>query len=46
MRGPRRLAGVLYAFVRHGIVVPLRLDPTTLADWATWLGTLDSEATR
>ncbi len=40
MRGARRLAGVLYAFVRHGIVVPLRIEPTTLGDWEMWLGNL------
>ena len=40
MRGSRRLAGLLFAFVRHGLVVPVRLDADTLAGWADWLAEL------
>ncbi|HEX4422950.1 MAG TPA: UvrD-helicase domain-containing protein [Kofleriaceae bacterium] len=37
MRGRRRLAGLLFAFVRHGITVPVRLADDTLAGWIAWL---------
>jgi ATP-dependent exoDNAse (exonuclease V) beta subunit len=37
MRGSRRLAGLLFAFIRHGIVVPVRLGDETLATWSDWL---------
>jgi ATP-dependent exoDNAse (exonuclease V) beta subunit len=37
MRGERRLAGLLFAFVRHGVAVPVRLDDETLAAWTGWL---------
>jgi hypothetical protein len=37
MRGRRRLAGMLYAFMRHDIVVPWRVDEDHLATWRTWL---------
>jgi len=37
MRGERRLAGLLFAFVRHGVAVPVRLDADTLAAWTDWL---------
>jgi len=39
LRGPRRLAGLLFAFLRHAIVVPVRLDDSdgTLATWRDWL---------
>jgi exodeoxyribonuclease V beta subunit len=40
LRGPRRLAGLLFAFVRYGLVVPMRVDPTTIATWSAWLGEL------
>jgi ATP-dependent exoDNAse (exonuclease V) beta subunit len=46
MRGSRRLAGLLFAFVRHDIVVPLRVDDETLASWQLWLGSLRTEAPR
>jgi exodeoxyribonuclease V beta subunit len=46
MRGPRRLAGLLFAFVRHDIVVPLRIDDETIESWTTWLGSLRTEAPR
>jgi exodeoxyribonuclease V beta subunit len=41
LRGPRKLAGLLFAFVRHDIVVPLRVGDDTLATWAHWLATLE-----
>jgi len=37
MRGTRRLAGLLFAFVRHAIVVPVRIGDDTLATWSDWL---------
>jgi exodeoxyribonuclease V beta subunit len=37
LRGPRRLAGLLFVFVRHGVVVPVRITDETLATWAAWL---------
>jgi len=37
LRGQRRLAGLLFAFVRHDIVVPVRITGDTLAGWMTWL---------
>jgi exodeoxyribonuclease V beta subunit len=40
MRGSRRLAGLLFAFVRYGIVVPVRIDDRQLASWTQWLGDL------
>jgi exodeoxyribonuclease V beta subunit len=40
MRGSRRFAGLLFAFVRYGIVVPIRIDDTQLASWTQWLGDL------
>ena len=40
MRGKRRLAGLLFQFVRHGIVVPVRIADDTLAVWTTWLANL------
>jgi exodeoxyribonuclease V beta subunit len=40
MRGPRRLAGLLFAFVRHELVVPVRIGDATLAGWTTWLAQL------
>jgi exodeoxyribonuclease V beta subunit len=45
MRGERRLAGLLFAFVRHGVAVPVRLDDATLAAWTDWLAAI-SEANR
>jgi exodeoxyribonuclease V beta subunit len=41
LRGGRRLAGLLFAFVRHGVVVPLRIGDDTLATWTQWLATLE-----
>ncbi len=40
MRGSRRLAGLLFQFVRHGIVVPVRIAGDTLEVWTTWLANL------
>ena len=40
MRGSRRFAGLLFAFVRYGIVVPIRIDDGQLASWTRWLGDL------
>ena len=40
LRGRRRLAGLLFAFVRHGVVVPVRTNDDTIASWSTWLGEL------
>jgi exodeoxyribonuclease V beta subunit len=37
MRGPRRLAGLLFMFIRHGVTVPVRLADDTLATWTDWL---------
>ncbi len=37
MRGGRRLAGLLFAFIRHGVVVPVRVGDETLAGWTSWL---------
>jgi exodeoxyribonuclease V beta subunit len=37
LRGQRRLAGLLFAFVRHDLVVPVRITGDTLATWTTWL---------
>ncbi|MBA3821388.1 MAG: PD-(D/E)XK nuclease family protein, partial [Deltaproteobacteria bacterium] len=40
LRGRRKLAGLLFAFVRHGLTVPVRIDDGTLATWAAWLATI------
>jgi exodeoxyribonuclease V beta subunit len=37
MRGSRRLAGLLFAFVRHDVTVPVRITAETLAHWSDWL---------
>jgi ATP-dependent exoDNAse (exonuclease V) beta subunit len=37
LRGRRRLAGLLFAFVRHDIVVPVRITDDLLAGWTDWL---------
>ena len=37
LRGGRRLAGLLFVFMRHDLVVPWRIDDTTLDGWRTWL---------
>jgi ATP-dependent exoDNAse (exonuclease V) beta subunit len=37
LRGTRTLRGVLFAFVRHGVTVPIAVDETELARYARWL---------
>ena len=32
-----RLAGLLFVFVRHGVVVPVPVTDDTVATWADWL---------
>ncbi len=44
LRGPRRLAGLLFAFIRHGIVVPVRIADDTLATWSAWLAQISEPA--
>ena len=44
MRGRRRLAGLLFAFVRHGITVPVRVGDDTLAGWIAWLAQISQAA--
>jgi len=44
MRGGRRLAGMLFVFVRYGIVVALPTDDDKLAEWSHWLANLRTEA--
>ena len=40
LRGQRKLAGLLYQFVRHDLTVPLRIQGDTLALWTAWLAGL------
>ncbi|MDQ3299781.1 MAG: PD-(D/E)XK nuclease family protein, partial [Myxococcota bacterium] len=44
-RGNRRLAGLLFAFVRHDLVAPLRIEPGTLETWRAWLATIAARPT-
>jgi exodeoxyribonuclease V beta subunit len=37
LRGRRRLAGLLFAFLRHDVTVPVRIADDTLATWSDWL---------
>jgi len=37
MRGRRKLAGMLFAFVRHDLVVPWRIEDDSLDTWQSWL---------
>jgi exodeoxyribonuclease V beta subunit len=37
LRGQRRLAGLLFAFIRHDLVVPVRITDGALATWSDWL---------
>ena len=46
LRGRRKLAGLLFAFIRHGIVVPVRIGDDTLAGWTQWLANLPLQETR
>lgn len=45
MRGRRRLAGLLFAFIRHDIVVPVRMADDTLDGWMQWLVNLPLQET-
>jgi ATP-dependent exoDNAse (exonuclease V) beta subunit len=38
--GARRLAGMLFAFVRYGIVVPIAIGDDAIAAWTDWLARL------
>ena len=38
LRGRRAFAGLLFGFVRYGIVVPVRVGDATLGAWTDWLG--------
>jgi exodeoxyribonuclease V beta subunit len=40
LRGKRRLAGLLFAFLRHDIVVPIRANDELLAEWTRWLAAI------
>jgi exodeoxyribonuclease V beta subunit len=40
LRGRRRLAGLLFAFVRHDLVVPIRITDESLAGWTAWLAAI------
>ncbi|HEY0194734.1 MAG TPA: UvrD-helicase domain-containing protein [Kofleriaceae bacterium] len=44
MRGRRRLAGLLFSFVRHGLTVPVRITDATLAGWSAWLTQISEAA--
>ena len=46
LRGPRRFAGLLFAFVRYGVVVPMPVDAAMLAQWSSWLANLRTEIPR
>ena len=46
LRGRRKLAGLLFAFIRHGIVVPVRIGDDTLAGWTDWLANLPLQEAR
>jgi hypothetical protein len=40
MCGARRLAGILFAFVRYGVTVAVRTPDDKLAAWESWLAAL------
>ena len=44
LRGRRRLAGMLFAFVRYGVVVAVPFTDDKLAAWSQWLAELRTEA--
>ncbi|MBA3452228.1 MAG: PD-(D/E)XK nuclease family protein, partial [Deltaproteobacteria bacterium] len=46
MRGRRKLAGLLFAFIRYGIVVPVRVGDETLTGWTEWLANLPLQEIR
>jgi hypothetical protein len=37
VRGHRKLAGLLFMFIRHDVTVPVRIADDTLATWTDWL---------
>lgn len=37
LRGPRRLRGMVFAFVRHGVTVAFEVDDAALAGYRAWL---------
>jgi exodeoxyribonuclease V beta subunit len=43
MKGSRRVAGMLFAFVRYGVVVALPFDDAKLEAWTYWLANLRTE---
>ncbi|MEO8553231.1 MAG: PD-(D/E)XK nuclease family protein, partial [Kofleriaceae bacterium] len=43
VRGERRVAGMLFAFVRYGVVVALPTDDAKLAEWTDWLANLRTQ---
>ncbi|MEP6863751.1 MAG: UvrD-helicase domain-containing protein [Deltaproteobacteria bacterium] len=43
MKGSRRVAGMLFAFVRYGVVVALPFDDDKLVAWTYWLANLRTE---
>jgi exodeoxyribonuclease V beta subunit len=45
MKGGRRVAGMLFAFVRYGVVVALPFDDDKLVAWTHWLANLRTEVT-
>ncbi len=40
LRGARRLAGVLFMFIREHVMVPVHIDDALLVEWTRWLGEL------
>ena len=44
LRGSRRLAGMLFAFVRYGVVAAVPFTDDKLAAWSQWLANLRTEA--
>jgi hypothetical protein len=45
LRGQRRFAGLLFAFVRHDLVVPVRVTDDALAAWSDWLARIGALGT-
>jgi len=44
LRGRRTLAGMLFAFLRYGIVVPMRAGEPRLEAWTDWLARISEHA--
>jgi exodeoxyribonuclease V beta subunit len=44
LRGRRKLAGMLFAFLRYGIVVPMRAGEQRLDAWTDWLARIAAHA--